>query len=134
MGGGKLAMATTAKRCKEKNKRGEPCGTFVLTGSDYCFHHDPAMAKERAAARAKGGRARHGRRIGRTGKLATVEIREMADVVTLLETTINDALSLENSLQRARTIATLANVVIKALEFATLAERVEALELALKAR
>ena len=127
-------MTTTSKRCKAKNKRGEPCGAFTLTGSDFCFHHDPSMAKERAAARAKGGRARHGRRIGRTATLELVEIRGMADVVTLLETTINDALSLENSLQRARTIATLANVVIKALEFATLEERVEALELALKAR
>ena len=127
-------MTTTTKRCKEKNKRGEPCGAFVLRGSDYCFHHDPTKAKERAAARAKGGRARHGRRIGNTGRPELIEIRGMADVVTLLETTINDALSLENSLQRARTIATLANVVIKALEFATLEERVEALELALKAR
>jgi len=127
-------MATTSKHCKAKNKRGEPCGAYALQGSDYCFHHDPTKAKERAAARARGGYARHGRNIGKTGKPKPVEVREMADVVTLLETTINDALSLENSLQRARTIATLANVVIKALEFATLAERVEALELALKAR
>ena len=127
-------MTTTGRQCKATSKRGEPCGAFALRGSDYCFHHDPTKAKERAEARAKGGHARHGRRIGKMGKPGPVEIQDMADVVTLLETTINDALSLENSLQRARTIATLANVVIKALEFATLEERVAALELALKAR
>ena len=58
----------------------------------------------------------------------------MADVVALLQDTINDALRLENSLQRARTIGSLAGVIIKALEYATLQERVEALEQALKSR
>lgn len=127
-------MVTTGKRCKAKNERGGPCGAFALKSSDYCFYHDPTNAKERAAARAKGGRARHGRTIGKTGSPAPVELQTMADVVALLEETVNDTLALENSLQRARTIATLANVVIKALEFATLAERVEALERALKER
>ena len=125
-------MTTTGKRCKEKNRRGEPCGAYVVRGSEYCYWHDPTKAKERAVARARGGYARHGRNVGRAGKPELVEIREMADVVTLLETTINDVLNLENSLQRARTIATLANVVIKALEFAALEARVCALEAVIK--
>ena len=85
-------------------------------------------------ARAKGGYARHGRKVGKTGRPAPVSVQTMQDVVDLLERTFNDTLALENSLQRARTIATLANVVIKALEYATLEERVTALEAALQAR
>jgi len=58
----------------------------------------------------------------------------MQEVVNLLEQAVNDVLSLENSLQRGRTIATLANAVIKALQFATLEERLEAVEMALRLR
>jgi hypothetical protein len=127
-------VTSTAKRCKATTKTGQPCAAWALAGSDFCFWHDPAKTKARAEARARGGRARHGRHIGHVGNTEPVEIRHMGDVVTLLQQTINDALSLENSLQRARTIGSLASVIIKALEYATLQERVEALEQALKAR
>ncbi|MFZ5915524.1 MAG: DUF5763 domain-containing protein [Chloroflexota bacterium] len=124
---------TTTRKCKATRRDGQPCNGWAGE-SGYCFTHDPARAKERATARAKGGKARHGRTIGQTGSAEPVRVQAMADVVNLLEQTVNDVLGLENSLQRARTIATLANVIVKALEFATLAERVEALEQALKAR
>jgi hypothetical protein len=129
-----VTTTATGKKCKATTKNGQPCAAWALAGSDFCFWHDPAHVKERAAARAKGGRARHGRQIGEVGNAAPVEIHTMADVVALLQNTINDALSLENSLQRARTIGSLASVIIKALEYATLEERVEALEQALKSR
>ena len=127
-------MSTTGKRqCQGKNRRGEPCNA-PAGDSGLCFWHAPARAKERAEARSRGGRARHGRTIGATGDAGPVSVQTMAEVVTLLERAVNDVLRLENSLQRARTIATLANVVIKALEFATLEERIAALEAALKTR
>ena len=97
-------MTSTGKKCEALTKAGTPCAAWAVEGSDFCFWHDPAQAKARAAARAKGGRARHGRHIGQTGTTEPVEIGNMADVVALLQRTINDALSLENSLQRARTI------------------------------
>lgn len=125
---------TTTTRCKATTKSGQPCQAWAVEGSDYCFWHDPLRARERAEARKRGGKARHGRRIGTTGRPAPVSVQTMAEVVSLLERTVNDALALENSLQRARTIATLANVVIKALEYATLEERVAALEMALRLR
>ena len=129
-----MISTANSKHCKATNRRGEPCGGYAMHGSEFCYAHDPARAKERARARAKGGRARHGRTIGAVGDADPVTVQTMGDVVSLLEQAVNDVLSLENSLQRGRTIATLANVIIKALEFATLEERVEALEQALKAR
>lgn len=127
-------MTSTAKRCKATKHNGHPCQAWAGEGSAFCFWHDPARARERAEARARGGRARHGRPIGTTGNAEPVSVQSMADVVNLLERAVNDALRLENSLQRGRTIATLANAVIKALQFATLEERLEAVEMALRAR
>jgi len=124
-------MTATTKpgsQCSATTKKGEQCKAYALADSDFCFTHDPAHAGERAQARSKGGRARHGRLIGSTGDAEPVRVQSMADVVDLLERTVNDALKMENSLQRARTIATLAGTIVKALQFATLEERVAALE------
>ena len=131
---GKLYKPRPARQCRATNKQGQPCGAFALAGSDFCFHHDPDKAVERKAARAKGGRARHGRKIATGGNDEPVEIATASDVVELLTRTINDCLILENSIQRARAIGYLAGVIVKALEIAELEERVAALEAALKTR
>jgi hypothetical protein len=124
----------TPKPCHAITKNGAPCGAYALSGSDYCFHHDPARAAERRQARRKGGRARHGRAIGPTGQPQPVALESMADVAALLQVTINDALRLENSLHRARTIGYLAGLLIKALDIATLEARVAQIEHVLKLR
>jgi len=58
----------------------------------------------------------------------------MQDVIDLLNRSVNDVLQLENSINRARCIATLAGVLIRALEFGELEERLAAVEAALKGR
>ena len=95
--------------------------------------HDPASAKERAEARAAGGRARHGRTLG-TGDNGPVTIETMADVVALLERAVNDTLALENSIARGRAVGYLAGALTRALQFAELEDRVTALERALEGR
>jgi hypothetical protein len=127
-------MSMTAPKCQATTKNGTPCQAYALAGSDYCFHHDPAQATQRLAARSKGGRARHGRHIGPVGQSEPVELDTMADVATLLRQTINDTLNLENSLQRARTIGYLSGLFIKALDVAVLEQRVIALEHVLELR
>jgi hypothetical protein len=56
----------------------------------------------------------------------------MGDVVRLLERAVNDALVLENSLQRARTLGYLAGAVVKAFEMGELEVRMKTLEERLK--
>jgi hypothetical protein len=124
----------TAPKCQAITKDGTPCQAYAVEGSDYCFHHDPAQAAHRRAARSKGGRARHGRHIGPVGQAEPVELDTMADVATLLRQAINDTLKLENSLQRARTIGYLAGHFLKALDMAALEQRVIALERTLELR
>lgn len=129
-----MADLTTGKQCEALNTRGEPCSTPALRGSRFCFHHDPANAVQRLAARAKGGKARHGRTIGPTAVGDPVSVKSTADVVRLLEGEINSVLLLERSLNRARTVGYLALAALKAHELNELSDRVAALEMALKAR
>lgn len=126
--------ATTGHGCQALNARGGPCSAAALSGREYCFYHDPERAVERVAAQAKGGHARHGRTLGPAAPHAAISVATTADIVKLVERAINDALSLENSLQRARTVGYLALAACKAMELNELADRVAALEMVLKAR
>jgi hypothetical protein len=63
-----------------------------------------------------------------------VAITSVADVLPVIERSVNDVLRLENSISRARAIGYLCGVAIKTLELSELAERVAALEAALGAR
>ena len=121
-------MTSTARSCKARTKRGDPCGAYALPHSDFCFHHDPTRAQERRDARQKGGRARHGRKIQVTADVHSVTLHEVGDVLPLLSQAIKDVLLLENSVARARTIGYLAGVAIKALELSELEQRVAVLE------
>jgi len=98
-----------------------------LHGSWYCFQHDPSKAQERHEARARGGRARHGRKLdGDRGQV--VELRTLSDVVRLVEGAVGDLLTLENSVSRARAVGYLATVAVKALAASDLEERIARLE------
>lgn len=70
-------MTATTKpgsQCSATTKKGEQCKAYALADSDFCFTHDPAHAGERAQARSKGGRARHGRILGQTGDIEPVTL------------------------------------------------------------
>jgi len=120
--------ASTARMCKSTTKAGAACRVRALSGSDLCWFHDPATSAARKEARSRGGRARHGRHIGTTNTGEPVTISDLGDVVKLLERTINDALSLENSLSRANTIARLAGVLCSIYQASELEARIVALE------
>jgi hypothetical protein len=123
------------KYCSATKKDGGPCRSWACSGSDYCFVHDPAQAKERNIARRKGGKARHGRVLGEIAEPPEpVRLQTIADVLDLLERTANDVLRLENSLSRARTITALCGVVIKAIQDGELEDRVNEILATLKGR
>ena len=125
-------MTTTGNKCQATTKTGKPCTAYALTDSAYCFAHDPAKRHERKAARAAGGKARHGRSLEADTTPASVET--ISDVIPLLERVINDTLSLENSVNRNRTVGYLAGVIVKAFEVSEFEMRIAALERALKLR
>ena len=49
-------------KCRAITKNGLPCGGFAISGSEFCFTHDPHRANQREIARYKGGRARQAQR------------------------------------------------------------------------
>jgi hypothetical protein len=95
----------------------------------YCYVHDPSRAAERAAARKKGGLARHGRVIGETPAAPEpMPIDSLGDIKKIIQRAVNDVMGLESSLSRARTLGYLAGVAIKAIEVGELERRIAALE------
>lgn len=124
----------TAPKCRALKRDGSPCNAYAVTGSDYCYHHDPERAAERRQSRSKGGRARHGRSVGPVGADPAFALDTMTGVTGLLQHAINQTLQLENSIARARALGYLSGLLIKALDIATLEERVLILERLLGSR
>lgn len=125
-----MSGPSTGKPCRARNVRGEPCSA-PANASGYCFWHDPARAADRTAARARGGRARHGRTIGEIGgprERERVSLRTIDDVLALLERTASDLLLLENSINRARALASVAGEAGRLVAAYGFEERLRALE------
>jgi hypothetical protein len=118
----------TAKRCKATTTTGAPCQAWAGNGSEYCFTHDPAQAERRAQARKLGGynrRAAHG---GANPAGLPGQVRSMADVLTVLDYTLQECLALENSIARTRALISLATGYIEAIKTGEFEKRLEALE------
>jgi len=116
-----------ANRCKAINKFGEPCGGYALTGSEYCYIHDPARAADRAKTRKLGG---HNRRTAHGGDSSTLPktVRTMMDVYQVLDYTLAETIALDNSIIRTRALIALSEAYIHALEVGELEARILKLE------
>lgn len=101
--------------------------------SGQCFWHDPAHATEAAEARKLGGMRR--RKEGTvSGAYDFDGLDTVAKITRLLEIAVVDTLSQENSIARARTLAYLAQMALKALDVGEVEGRLAALESALGPR
>ena len=119
------ASLQAGRICEHVKSNGDRCGAYSQHGSRFCFHHDPAKQAERAAARARGGRARatKGRALG------PFEISAVADWLPILEAVTNDVCAHETrAIQRARAVATLARAYYDLTLGSELESRVAALE------
>ena len=83
-----------------------------------------------ALARAQGGKARHGRKVGAVGEQAPVKLATLTDVLTLLTEAVNEVRGMEASINKARAVGYLASVWADCYEVSELARRVQALETA----
>lgn len=123
-----------AKRaCNAVNEDGGRCQAPPLQDGDFCLMHSPEHAADVAEARRLGGLRRRREKTVAVAYdlegLGTVDqIRRLIEIAAL------DALGLENSVARSRTLAYLAQVALKALEISDFADRVAALEAAVGPR
>lgn len=115
---------TIGGRCQYIKENGQQCEAKCMTGSPYCFFHNPASQTQRLAAQRRGGIARH----GSTGELGTYQIRNPLDILQVLQDCLNEVYSLESSASKGKTIAYITQVLLRGLELVSLDQRIKALE------
>ncbi len=113
-----------ATQCTYIKPNKEKCRGYAVSGSKYCFAHDPTQEKKRKAAQRKGGEA------GRVATLpeSSLSVRNMSDVLGLMEMTINDVRAGRLDVKVANAIGYLANVSVKVIQQTDIEARLEALE------
>ena len=111
--------------CQFIKTDGRKCQAYAVDGSNYCFWHDPKLSQKRAAARKKGGFNRH---VGKRSNRSSYDVETIQDVMEILKDALNDALLLENSQSRARTVGYLSQILIKGIETSELERRLANLE------
>ena len=120
-------MLAAGRTCTYRKSDGEPCRATPMRDLNRCFWHSPSTAKEAAEARRLGGLRR--RREGAVSGAYDVEgLETVAQLRRLLAVAAVDALSLENSIARVRTLIALTLAGAKLLEVGEFEERLSALE------
>lgn len=115
------------RQCTFKLSSGETCRMHPLQHSEFCWVHPPERVKEVQEARRLGGLRRK-----RESTISTAyqfeSLNSVEGIRRIVLIAVLDALSMENSMSRARTLAYLAQVALRMLEVGDIEERVEALE------
>ena len=118
------------KQCSYIKSGGGQCKAKPLKGTNYCFSHNPDTKIEKHLAVVKGGL--NSRKVNLD--LTPLSIKDAKEVATLLEQTINGVRSGEIPPNIANTIGYLAGHVLKAIELAKYAVKVESVERVLMER
>ena len=106
---------------------GETCRMHPLQNSEFCWVHSAERKKEVQEARRLGGLRR--KRESTISSAYQFESLDSVDEIRrIVLIAVLDALSMENSMSRARTLAYLAQVALRMLEVGEIEERVSALE------
>jgi len=115
---------TIDNRCEYIRPDGSHCEAKKMLGSRFCFFHNPEVIAKRLDARRRGGLARH----GSTKELGIYEIRRPIDILQVLQDCLNETVSLEASASKSKTIAYIAQVLIRGFEASEIENRLRSLE------
>ena len=119
------------RTCTALNSNRERCRANPLRESDYCLMHDPEHAGEVAEARRLGG-LRKRREAALTGAYDLEGLDRLAVLERVLEIALLDTLSLDNSLNRSRTLGYLVGIGTRLRQEGETEERLSALETAVR--
>ncbi len=118
-------------KCKSKTSSGQPCQAQAISGSRFCFVHDPSQGAKRAKARKKGGLNRSTPHSGDALQVAA-KPRSIQDTFSILDYVLAEALAGENGTQRNRLLVSIAVSYVDALSVGELEKRLEQLEKLMK--
>lgn len=124
-------VATRA--CVALRDDGAPCNATPMRDNLHCFWHSPDHQEEAAEARRLGGQRRRRERV-LSGVYDFDGLGSITQIRRLVEVAVIDALALDNSIARARTLGSLAQTAAKLLETGEFEQRLEALECVLADR
>lgn len=114
--------------CKFVRPDKTKCKGYAVQGDDYCFFHSAKYQESRKEAILKGGNS-----LKRNyGKDDEIVVSCSADVLRLLEQTINDLRQSKTSVKIANAIGYLSGIALRAIEQSDLEKRLEVVEYALK--
>lgn len=116
--------------CEAKTTTGKPCGAMAQTGRRYCYQHDPSRARERTAARKRGGARTREKMKRRTLPVDAPppSLDTSAALVAHLGELIHKVEIGALDTKPAAVVAQLANVLLRALANVEVVERIAAIE------
>ena len=114
------------KKCRHIKDDGQPCGAYAMTGSEYCYLHNPAISDDKKRiAQVKGGEARA---LTIAEPLPYMMLENPHDAIILIADTINRVRAGELDVRIANCIGVLSGHLIKAFETAQLKDKVEMID------
>ena len=112
--------------CKHTKPDGTKCGAYPMTGSDYCYLHNPDISnEEKKEAQARGGTSKF---LTVTEPLPVMKLENPQDAITLIADTINKVRTGQLDVRIANCIGVLSGHLIKAFETAQLKDKVEMID------
>ena len=113
-------------KCQHKKQNKQPCQANAINGSEFCYMHSPNVSQEeKREAQARGGKAN---KIVIKNTLPAIQVSKPDDVVSLLVETINQVRAGEMDIKVANCIGVLSGHLIKSLELAKYADKIETVE------
>ncbi|HTC92983.1 MAG TPA: hypothetical protein VK699_05975 [Terriglobales bacterium] len=117
-----ISTPDQVRRCAHKRADGTQCKAHPQQGRDYCFFHDPAQKKKRAAASRDGGRMRAYRAehyLDLPEELLANPLLSLADIAAFLGQTITLLSRGEIDVHAATSLGYLASLLLKTMERAS---------------
>jgi len=118
--------ASPDRQCTEITRGGERCRAPAVTGSSFCFFHDPASARKRADAARRGGEKNRATVL--PPDTPDFPLRNAADASALVARTINQVLCGEVDPKIANAVGYLLTVHMKAYDMHQLERRIAEIE------
>ena len=117
--------------CKAINKSGEPCKAQAMSGSDFCYRHNPEISdEEKLQASATGGAKLTKQRLERQVATAQddVNIRSLNGIVDLIDGNIRDVRQGNIDPRVSNAVVQNLNILLKVYELGIQDARIRKLE------
>lgn len=113
--------------CQAQRTDGGACRMHPLSGSSYCWSHDPAHATDAAEARRRGG-LRKTKEQAIRGAYDVEGMQSIGDIWRVAEIAIMDTLLLDNSAGRSRALIWGCGLLLRLVEMSEVEGRLQAFE------